>query len=56
MTTSMLIAADNALNCSWQEALVFESVAHVGVVLIVEVMQEERVRSSETQTAMSRTL
>lgn len=29
---------------SWQESLFFQSVAHVGAFLMVEVMQEERVR------------
>lgn len=30
--------------CRWQEALCFQSIAHVGAVLMVEVVQEERVR------------
>ncbi|KAF1321455.1 hypothetical protein FI667_g11873, partial [Globisporangium splendens] len=32
---------------TWQETLVFESVAHVGACLMVEVMQEERISATE---------
>lgn len=41
---------------SWQESLFFHSVAHVGAFLMVEVMQEERVRCDSNNYSLTELL